>query len=372
MHMFLPPSGAAAWVQCPQWPTMNALFPQQPTQDTLEGEASHWAFAEILRGHAVAVGQIAANGVTLNEEMIEGAELFVDVVDEKLRECGLTRGHLAVEQFMACSSIHVKNGGTPDAFFYAPEMGRLVILDYKFGHRFVEVFENWQLMDYAAAALEGFGVNGLQDQHLFVEFIIVQPRNYDRAGPVRTWEVRASDLRPYFNKLRNAAEAACMEKPVSIPNDECRDCPGRHACVALQREAYRAADQSFNTTPAELPEAALSRELQMLKMALKRLEARVNGLEETAEARIMAGQIIPGFAVERTPGRLKWNVPPEEVIALGLLFQKNLEKHDVVTPTQAKKLGIDETVIKAYASTTLGAPKLVPVSLTEARKVFSK
>jgi hypothetical protein len=372
MHMFLPPSGAAAWEKCAYWPTMNAMFPQPPDEDTLEGEASHWAFAEILPGRPVAVGQVAPNGVVLSEEMIDGAEMFVDVVDGKLAECGLTRDYLVIEQFLPCGSIHPQNGGTPDAFFYAAEMGRIAIFDYKFGHRFVDAFENWQLLNYAAAILEALGVNGLQDQFLIMELIVVQPRNYDRSGPVRSWTVRASELRGYFNKLRNAAEAALMPEPKSTPNDECRDCPGKHACTALQRSAYWAADQAYQVTPVELPEASLGLELQMLKHALKRLEARVKGLEETAEMRIMMGQIIPGFAVERNPGRRVWNVPANEVAALGALFQKDLTKQAVVTPTQAKNLGVDEAVINAYSVVPLGNPKLVPVNSTDARKVFSK
>jgi hypothetical protein len=172
--------------------------------------------------------------------------------------------------------------------------------------------------------------------------------------------------------LRNAAEAALMPEPKSTPNDECRDCPGKHACTALQRSAYWAADQAYQVTPVELPEASLGLELQMLKHALKRLEARVKGLEETAEMRIMMGQIIPGFAVERNPGRRVWNVPANEVAALGALFQKDLTKQAVVTPTQAKNLGVDEAVINAYSVVPLGNPKLVPVNSTDARKVFSK
>jgi hypothetical protein len=49
-HSVLPPSGAAAWRRCAQWVQMNQLYPQPDTPESLEGNAAHWVFAEMLAG----------------------------------------------------------------------------------------------------------------------------------------------------------------------------------------------------------------------------------------------------------------------------------------------------------------------------------
>lgn len=372
-HAFLPPSGAAAWVHCAAWPHMNAAYPQPDTQDTLEGSAAHWAFAEMLYGRPVAVGQIVPNGVTLDDEMIEAAELFVEVVDDALAECGLDRSHLRVEWRTTIPSIHEHNWGTPDVWFYDPKSGRLFVIDFKYGHGFVDAFENWQCLDYAAGILDGMGVNGLQDQAIRVEIVIVQPRNYDRAGPVRRWSVIAAELRGYFNRLRNAAEAALQPIRSSVVGDHCEHCPGRHACTTLQRAGYMAVHKSKQTVPVELPADALGLELRTLRRAAADLKARLSGLEQEAETRMrLKGERIPGHAIVDTYGRESWNKPPAEVIAIAQAMNVNISKPAILTPKQAIKAGLNPDVVKAFSTTPKTGVKLVPDDGTLARKVFSK
>src|SRR5205085_9695018 len=104
---------------------------------------------------------------------------------------------LHVEGLIEISILHDLNWGTPDAWVYSPRSLTLDVFDFKFGHGFVSEFENWQLIGYAAGFLESLGIDGHADQALRVNLHVVQPRAYHRAGPVRTWSVLASDLRPY-------------------------------------------------------------------------------------------------------------------------------------------------------------------------------
>src|SRR5690606_34097666 len=167
-------------------------------------------------------------------------------------------------------------GGTPDAWAYNPDKRRLHIADLKFGFRFVEVWENWQLICYACGLLD---MLQLDDTQTTVEFTIVQPRSYRRDGPGRKWCVLASDLRAHINILQHAAAAATRY----IPNPGCGDCPGRHVCVALQQSALVALERAYEGDPFELPPPALGDELRRLKDAAKKIDARISGLETQAE-----------------------------------------------------------------------------------------
>lgn len=373
-HAFLPPSSAACWVVCPLWATMNRLYPELGEKpEAAEGEAGHWAFAEMLFQRQVLEGAIAANGVAVTGEMLEGAQLYVETVAEAY--ASMVVSHYAVEQRVQIPRIHANNWGTPDTWLFGhnPTTGRakLVVLDYKFGHEFVEVFENWQLIDYTCGLLDELGIDGLGDQVTDVEFWVVQPRTYHKDGPRRRWKTAASNLRPLFNKLANAAEAAHAEHPLAKPEPEnCKHCPGRHACEALQREGYKTAAVARMSTPLEMSQEAMGLELKMLQRAVKLAEARASGLAQQIEYALASGQYSPHYAMESTPARLAWNKSDEEILALGGLLGVDLAaKPEAITPTQAKTK-LDPAVLEMYSYRPRGSLKLVPVNVAGLRKVF--
>lgn len=370
-HAYLPPSGASAWVHCAAWPSMNRAFPQGDTQETLDGGAAHWAFFEMLYARPVALGQVSADGIALSDEMIEAAELFVDVIDADLAACGLDRRYLQVERRIYMPGVHAENWGTPDVWFYDQRNGRIYVYDFKFGHKFVDAYENWQCIDYAAGILESMNVTGIQDQHIGVDVVVVQPRNYDRSGPVRRWSVVASDLRAHFNRLRNAAEAAMRPSPESKVGEHCEYCPGRHACNTLQRAAYAAAHKASETLPVNLPAAALGLELRMLERAADVLKSRISGLQSEAEARIRRGERVPGYALADTYGREKWR-DEKAVASIAQALNVNIMKPALLTPKQAIKAGLNADVVKAYVETPKSGVKLVVDDGTRAAKVFGK
>ena len=202
-HSKLPPSSAARRVACPGSRALEAMYPEDKESPfAKEGEAAHWVASELLRS-CESFPTYAPNGEFITQEMFKGADLYYDSIATVLnRFYGMVDyTQLSIEQRVDISRIHPDCWGTPDCWLYhAPE---LHIWDYKFGHGFVEVFENWQLIEYAAGILDRLGVNGIADQHTTIYFYIIQPRNFHRLGPVRTWRVKASDLRSYFNILES-------------------------------------------------------------------------------------------------------------------------------------------------------------------------
>ena len=370
-HSILPPSGAAAWRRCAMWVAMNQAYPQPDTPETLEGHAAHWVFAEMLAGRIVCEGQVAPNGVVVTEEMVEGAELVVDTVRARI-PAGVP---LHVEERVAIARIHPQCFGTPDIWAYVTQTGVLEVIDYKFGHRFVDEYENDQGIAYTAGIIDHLAElmqkgPGLIDQMIKVNFTVIQPRCFYKGAPVRTWSVLASDLRGHINQLAGAAELALMPNPPAVTNSECRDCPGRHACPALQQAAYADAEFATRSSPVELAPAAASLELRMMEHALERLQSRVEGMREAVATYIRQGHAVPWHRAEQGYGRTQWTIPAEQVVAMGSLMGVDLSKNGAKTPTQAKKAGVDEAVIKAYSVTPLGSLKLVPDNPADARRVF--
>ncbi len=372
-HSILPPSGAAAWRRCAMWVAMNQAYPQPDTPESMEGTAAHWVFAEMLAGRTVTEGMQAANGVFVTDEMIEGAELVVETV--RARMPADVFGAPVVEQAVHCPAIHEQCWGTPDIWAFARSLGVLEVIDYKFGHRFVDEYENDQGVTYTSGILDqlaqalGKGP-GLLDQAVTVNFTVIQPRCFYKGLPVRTWSVKASDLRGQVNILASAAEASLMPNPTATCNDECEFCPGRHACTALQKAGYISAEIATRSSPVELPPAAASLELRLLERALERLQSRVEGLREAVATYARQGLSTPFHRLEQGYGRQQWTVPTEQILAMGQLMGVDLSKPGVKTPKQAQKSGVDEAVIKAYSVTPLGQVKLIPDNPADARRVF--
>lgn len=361
-HSILPPSGAEVWQHCPMWVTMNRDYPQEDTPDTLGGNAAHWAGWQMLAGEPVLEGMKSPNGVFVTDEMIDGAKLLVDVIRTRMP----VREQWHVEEPVAIPRIHPQCWGTPDIWAYSDMT--LEVVEYKFGHAFVDEYANAQGVCYIAGILNS--MSGLQDQVVKVNFTIVQPRCYHKGAPVRTWSVKASDLRAQINQLSTAAHAALEPDPLAVTNPGCDNCPGRHVCPALQKAAYHDAEMAVRSSPVALPPTAASLELRMLERSLERLQARVTGMREAVANYIRQGHAVPYHRVEQTYGRRQWTIPTEQVISIGGLFQFDLAKPGVVTPTQAIKLGIPECLVDGLSSRQPGSTKLVPTDPSDAARVF--
>ena len=369
-HFPLAPSAAARWVACAGSVSLCALYPGEDSPASLEGTAAHWVASESIGGIGVPLGIVAPNGVEVTEEMLDAADMYATDV---LAVAGIG-GELHVEKTMAIHTIHSDCGGTPDAWHH--DSGVIILWDFKYGHGFVDVYENWQLITYAAGILDQLGVkngSGVDDQFFTFRFRVVQPRNYHRDGPIREWVIKASELRPYFNILRMAAEKSWLRVEAKcVPNSECKHCLARHVCEAVQQSGFSAMEYSGSATPLVLSDVALGIELSLLNHHLARLEARKTGLEEMAAAEIKAGKVVPGFAMESTSGRVGWIKPIEEVIALGEMMGVNVSKPGALTPTQAIKAGLPEALVGSYSERKAGGLKLVPSNGAGARRAFAR
>ena len=366
-HSILPPSSSARRVQCPASTGMEAAYPQtEDSVEAAEGTAAHWGVAEQLSGRLVDIGVIAPNGIPLTLDMCQAADLTFDYVSRVLAPHGLKPSDGHVEQRVAIPRVHPQSWGTPDYWIRLPD-GTIFLLDFKYGHRYVPVFENWQLVEYLAGASTAAG-EGANWKTLAA---VVQPRSFSRDGPIREWRSSMLDLAPLIQRAAAAALAALGPEPVARVGPECRDCRGRHACPALQRAAQDAMDESTHVVPLVLPPAALSLELRLARRAADMLKARITGLEEQTTAALKRGESVPGWGITHAAGREKWTATDAEVIALGTALGVNVAKPaEAMTPSQARMAGFDPGVVAAMSTRPGGAASLVEVDVGELRRVF--
>lgn len=345
-------------------PALAAMYPQEETDDTRAGTASHWYSTDYLKGIVHTLGSIAPNGVVLTAEMMEGGNMLIEDVWNRLAELGVDprTAVLFVEQRVSMKYIHPEhNWGTPDVFIWIPHLNLVIVWDYKFGHKEVDVYENDQCIDYVAGICEHVGIPHHQPR---VEIRIVQPRCYTSDGPVRVWHTSGAELEPHWQALRYAAHASTTPGPQVTSGAHCLYCPARHSCGAARKSAVVAMEYSQRSMPEPVTPDMVGFEMELLERAELAIKARKTGLQELAKSIIRHGRVIQGYTLEPTNGRLDWVKPPDEIRNLGRAYQVEVEKKDqFITPTQLKALlkkkGIDEAVINTYAARATSGLALV-------------
>jgi len=343
---------------------MQAQYPQEEGEEARLGTAAHWVVTEAMCDRNHPVGAVAPNGVVTDDEMHECGSLFFAAA----AMAGVPRW---IERKLTMhQTVHPDCEGTPDLGAVDHGGKTIDVIDYKYGHRYVDPFENAQLCLYVAGLLEAHGLTWDMVKGWQVRLTIVQPRNYHPSGPIRTWDTLGHKVRAVVDRLYVAARAAKAPDAPCIPNDDCVDCTARHACPALQAAGYTAMDVAGRSVPFELTPAALGLQLRLIERAETRLKAQRTGLEEIAKASLRAGQDVPGWQIKQGTGRERWTVTPDVVVAIGQGFNVALDKPATLTPNQARQAGIPGDVVAQYAEKPPGEHKLVPVDQSTFARAF--
>jgi len=361
-HAEYAPSSMYLTVACPGWKKQASMMPPElPTEATLEGEAAHEVAATAAAGHDVSkfLGLPAGNGVEITDEMLDGAAVWVEALE----------GYpVRIESRIDVKRVHMtKCWGTPDARQYAHETKTLRLADYKFGHEFVDEFENWQLLCYAVGAVDDHRI--WDDPDVTIQMTVVQPRYYN-APPVRTWTIKLPEIWPYLERMQAAVREAESDNPRTMSGTHCTHCPARVNCPTFAKTVMHAIDFTGRADPMVSTAEQIGRELVLVQEFIKRLEARETGLSAMAEGMIRNGQRVPFYSLKQTEGRLAWTVPVEVVEMTAQMSGKSaLKPPALITPTQARDRKIlADKVVNEYAERPKGAFKLVRDSNTTQRK----
>jgi len=355
-HSRLAPSSAARRVACPGSRALEERYPEETESAAArEGTAAHWLAQRYLMGKEDK-RDFAPNGEMITDEMEDGAELY----ERSIRSIVGDTARLHVEERVNIFGVHPDCWGTPDC--WALVDNHLHVFDYKFGFGYVDVFENWQLLEYALGIAHDCDFEK-------VTMTIIQPRCFTREGKVRSWTISRDKLFGYYLPMLQISESETMNNDADcVPNPQCLHCKGRHACDALQKTVAWGFDVIADHVSTELNATQTGVELRYLHRMSKLLEARITGLEEQARSMIMRGESVTGYKLEPGSGRDQWTCSAEEIITLGELLGLDLSKpQEAITPAQARKLGIDDSVLAGYVERISGKLKLVE---SNAQKIF--
>lgn len=349
-------SSAGIWTKCPASVPLSRQheIPNANSDVRREGTAAHKVIEMMASGMEVKEGQLTKDGTPITDIMIEGAELFFQTVDSGAMH----------ETKVDCSAVLPGLVAYPDAFKYDERQQEVHIWDYKFGHSFVDAFENAQMLVECSAFVN-------KKVRKFVMHVI-QPRCF-HAAPVRSWEVTYETyMNHWLPILQTAAKDSQSTDAEMQTGPHCKMCPARHACSLLRSTGYSAIDASLDGPTAEvLDNNALGMELRLLHDAVHRIEARIKGLEEQAKHEMQNGGAVYGYELKQSYGHADWMIDKDAVLATGDALGLDLRKPAApVSPSQAKKLGFDAKAIERITQRPFRGYNLKPIDMNKMKGVF--
>jgi hypothetical protein len=380
-HAVLAPSSAPVWGHCAGSVRAGLSYPDFTTPEAEIGTAAHWVGSEVLERYKSSdggcpspyewIGKKAPNGITIDEEMAEGAAVYVSDVLHVAQEFGGLQ-LIEVEQRLYMPDIHPENWGTLDAFMWIHAKGHLFLWEYKHGHRHVSAVCNLQLIDYTKGIINRLEIDGQAEQHITVHHRVVQPFAYKAGGAVEEWVVNAAELRGYYNQLSAQAYEALGTSPTLTPGKHCRDCPAIAECQGATLASYALADfaRTEYAMHKQTPEQ-LGTEFGILQDSMTLLKARAQAVEE----HIKASTPGTGYTLESARGNLKWTADPAVVIMLCKSAGLEVAKPGLITPTQALSTAKDESLkamIKSITTRPLQGVKLTKAADSKVAKAFKR
>lgn len=384
---------ADQWMSCPGSVRVQSEFPplsREPSQAALEGRACHEVAQKLFsafNGGADPldlVGSLSKDGIVVTQELFDAAREYVnDVIGIANQHQRIP--HLHIEQPLQCDDLQQGMKVIPDAWVYIPQTNTLYIWDAKFGHRLVEP-TSLQLYVYAIALLSResiasgrndlLGIDNTTLQSMQIVLTIAQPRGYSPQGTIRRHTLGFMQLVIQREQLEAGARLALSVDAPCITGSQCDFCSGRAHCQTLQNESYRMTDIIKSIDTHDLDHHALGVEIKLLRHAESLLKARLSGLEEQALHHIRQGDNVSFFTAKQGYGRETWrsDTPVEQIIMMGDLMGVDIRKPvELDTPAQARKKGIDETVISAYSEKRPTALKLVEAdNADKIKQVFER
>jgi len=380
-HAILAPSSAPVWGRCAGSVRAALSYPDFTTPEAEIGTAAHWVGSEVLTRYKDPeggcpsayswIGKKSPNGLTIDEEMAEGAEVYISDVLAVAQEHGALQ-LIEAEERVDMRDIHPENWGTLDCRIWLPAKGLLYLWDYKHGHAHVSPRENLQLINYAKGLINKLGIDGLAEQHITIKFRIVQPFAFKGCGAVEEWTVNAAELRGYYNQLSAQAHEALGTSPTLTPGKHCRYCPAIAECQGATLAVYALAD--FARTGYAMDKhtpGQLGTEFGILQDSITLLKARAQAVEDAIKASPMG----TGYTLESAVGRLKWTADPSMVIMLCKSAGLDVAKPDVITPTQALKSVKDEgakALIKSISTRPNRGVTLTKAADSKVAKAFKR
>lgn len=317
----------------------------------------------------------------VDEKMMDGVQLYLDVVWESLDEMG-EGTEMFVEQRFDMSWLREGLGGTSDCTLWQ-FLGLLRVIDYKNGYVNVEAEDNTQGLKYGLGAAHE--VDWMFDE---LEVVIVQP-NTRQGSPVKRFRVTKEELRAFQAMLAEASDRvdeACealakVEDQVDFldwastyldagtvdDHDHCTFCDALATCPAAINRAQEEAGVDFADDPPDLnpvevhDEEGLERLVRLIKWG-KYLDGLVKAANTLGQRRLEQGLEMPGYKLVEGKANRRWVSTDKEVATListtlGLDPEECYEEPKppaLKSPAQMEKLGAPRSPERKKAKELVG------------------
>jgi len=365
-----PPSNADVWVTCAGAAALQAANPlpqvdtgQQP--DTrLEGKGFDWLIKQCYGKASPSsfLGELSPDGVVVDDEMVEACEDYTQIIGS--RNC-------SIEVKVKLDFLKTGQYGYIDALSIDEHNKTIHIIDAKYGHSYVDEFENYQLSIYLLGILDELGKNDYYDWSF--ELSIFQPRCFGEST-FRTWKLGYEDIAKMGDIFCDAVGVSMDEKPPTTVGNHCKKCNARHACSAFQKAVYDGYQYVGDSVPMLLSDDAIALEYKILKQFETQLKGRLSGIEQDAMSRLQSGKVLPGLTGKLSTGRERWkkDTNVEEVINISALLgvEDCTKPKDLITPKQLIKKGVDRAVINEYIESPQGKFTISEINQKQLRKTF--
>lgn len=330
-----------------------------------EGDAADWIVEQVHSGKFTPlelVDRQAPNGVYITGDIIDYLDDYLTAIGQTGFVEHVTSFGDGLGKWMVDSRAdHVQLDGRT-----------LRVRDLKFGYSLVEPEMNWTLIAHAI----GYALQ-LTDQSKFdllrdvdvIELTIYQPRAYHPGGKIRTWPITPQQLIDLHKQI-----GATLANPSNLlqTGNQCRTCKKRTGCVAFLKATMNAVDFSQAAFSDNISNEGLSFMLDNIRRAAEVLKQADKAYSELATHRVKNGQRVEGYYITSDLSNLEWfgHITPDFV---QIITGKNVRKETaMITPTQAKKLGISEDVMKTLAERRNKGTKLTRMTADQmAKKLFN-
>lgn len=381
-HSLLAPSAAHRWIPCPGSVALCADIPDRTSPEAAEGTAAHQLAEWTLRTGVDSASKYPDLQIVVQSS--DGVESWTfDVDDDMIRHVDsycdevrrvATGGELFVEQRVDLSDVLGvdEQGGTADAVVLSGDGTELTVPDLKYG-RGVKVYAegNAQGRLYALGALEKFDLAGTVER---VRIVIHQPR----LDHLDEEELTVEELWEWGSEANAAAVRATSgveprahagHNPLVPGISQCRFCPAKARCPALEAEVKAAAFEAFDDLTGEATVAAPpddGERLGELRSLVPLVEQWCKAIAKEAEDRLHQGLPVAGWKlVEGRRGNRQWDDP--EVVE-GVMKKTMRLKNDVmydrklISPAQARKLVSDKRweKLEEHVTQSQGKPQAAP------------
>lgn len=351
LHAKFSASGSDRWLKCPGSIRLSEGVPESRSSGAaLEGTKAHAVLEYMInrrekRGRAAQ--DLKTEGVTFRgpenqpvtedvpRSMIVHAEMALDYLESRLKE--FPGSELKAETRCALPVSEPGQFGTADAVI-TDHFGRLIVVDYKYGHRPVSPVSNSQMIYYALAVAHQYDYN-FKD----VELVILQPRAQVDGEWIRPWVTSVEHLIEWQEKFESGIQLAKSELPPLKPGDHCGYCPAAFKCPEIGKRNLVQAGIDFDLdSPSKAVQFPRSLDLAKVLPALDLIEVWIKAVRDTAFDSLLRGEKIPGFKLVDKRATRKWlSAEIASELALLKFGEKAFSDPELLSPAQLEKISKD-------------------------------